>query len=170
MSAHDTPAHDTRLQAIPRAGHHEVGAKMAEGKKLPVADTIPLTGMTLGAENVALWGPIDFDSRQVVLANDRVKVNIMLDGRAVEHTFTFRVSRMPLGDDEGERIIKVKAERKAKADEKLATEQATREREIRRAVDLTKDVAFEAMARATQDAQRVAEAVKTLQGLGVKVG
>ena len=143
---------------------------MAEGKKLPTVETVELGAFNIPADWLREQAPQEFNKRGAVLASERQTVHIMVDGRPVKHTLSLYVQRDPLGDDEQERIAMVAAERKAAADEKAAKEQATREREIARAVALTKDVTFDAMARATAHATEAARAIETLNKLGVKVG
>ena len=144
---------------------------MAEGKKLTVqASDLDLAGVTIPLEWLVGAAPIDSNAKGIVLASERVKCLIMIDGRPVEHMVTFYAQRAALSEDETLAVAKVAAERKAKAAERAEADQKLREREIKRAVELTKDVAFEAMGRATADAQKAAAAIETLKGFGVKVG
>ena len=147
------------------------GMNMAEGKKLVVQESdLDLSGLTVPLEWLLKSAPVDATAKGIVLASERCKVLINIDGKPVEHMITLYAQRAPLDEEEETRVAKVAAERKANAATKKADEQATRDREIKRATELTQQVAFEAMARATSQATQAAAAIETLNRLGVKVG
>ena len=143
---------------------------MAEGKKLNMQTTdLELNGLSIPLEWIETAAPIDSNARGIVLASERAKFHIMIDGRPVEHLITLYAQRAPLGEEEIVKVQAIKAEREVAKLTKEASEQAKRDREVNRAVELTKDVAFSAMSRATAQAADAAKAIETLAKLGIKL-
>src|SRR5574341_2190530 len=138
---------------------------MAEGTKLNVVPEDGAIELVGGIVSIpAAWlltAPMEqSNARGIVLANRRIKVHVMFDGKPVEYTLSLYAQRAPIGEAEQALVDAAAKDRKVRVAEKAATEQATREREIQRAVSLTKDVTFEAVRQANAQAQSLASAVE----------
>jgi hypothetical protein len=120
------------------------------------------TPQTAGAEIVLAGGIVtvptdilrdmaaqDANARGIVLANDRIKVNVLHTVNGVEvaktYTLSFYVQRDPLDETEADTITKLATERDANKAKREADDQAKREREIGRAQELGQQSILSAM-------------------------
>ena len=136
---------------------------MATGKKLTLhTDGVQLApGVEIALADILAWAPVDSNARGIVLANERFKALIEIDGKAVEHVITLYAQRAPLDEAESEAVAKVAATRAEAKATKEQAELAKREREVKRAYELGQ----EGMTHALKNINTLASAVGTLNKL-----
>lgn len=110
--------------------------------------------------------PEGFNKNGVVLVGQtgRVKVTLMHGNVPVTYTLSLYVQRDALNADESAKVDKAAKERKQSADEKKLATQAEREREIKRATDLTADIFRQAQRELNAERERIENAKKIING------
>ena len=94
----------------------------------------------------------------IVLANTRESVRVMQDGKPVTYTVSVYVQRDAITAKEVEAVSLTAAEREANATKRANDETEKREREIKRAAELTRDAVLGTIAmqeRQKQEARRI---------------
>lgn len=140
-----------------------------KGKTGVVAEpTITLGDFTLDTAAVAALAPIDVKAKGIVLLNERIpKLFITLQdehGRPVPVAFkvSLYIEREAINEAELDEVTSTAAEQTANREKREREEQDKRDREIRRSVDLTKEVVygqFNDLARMNQAAENMARAM-----------
>ena len=95
----------------------------------------------------------------IVLANTRESVQVMQDGKPVTYTVSVYVQRDAITSEEVEAVALTAAEREANAKKRADDETDKREREIKRAAELTRDAVLGTI---DQQERRRAEARRLL--------
>ena len=104
-----------------------------------VADnhTFDLAVAEIPLERLVATAPVEANKSGIVLCNERSKVRAMVNGKAITYTVALYIQREALTDDEAADVTRIAKERTEAADKRKADEDNKREREIKRAVELT---------------------------------
>lgn len=103
--------------------------------------------LELNTADLSALPAVETNARGVVLSNQRVRVRAWEGTNGdipVDYVVSIYAQRSPLTPAETEAIDKAAREAKGKREAKAQQDQDIRDREIRRAVDLTKDVVRDA--------------------------
>ena len=138
---------------------------MAKQPKTPIADeTIQLGPVSLARSVVCALVAESFARNGVVLANERIKVNIPNGDLPCTYTLSLYVQRDPWDDSERDAVASTKEERDAAKKERELVETERLAREKRAAFQLGQESTMSAL----KNIGELAQGVRTLQTLTSK--